>query len=70
MGFFSDLFFGPSEPENTGKKKTTGGWSSYSPYGNEYDDYYGSLYDDAMSGDAAAIAEMRDEFGDDWEGEY
>ena len=68
MGFLSDLFFGPSEPVNTGKKKPDDrGWS---PFGNDYDDYYGQLHDDAMSGDLDAQAEMREEFGDDWEGEY
>lgn len=67
MGLLSDLFFGPSEPVNSVKKKPTGGWS---PFGNDYDDYYGDLHDDAMSGDIDAQEEMREEFGDDWEGEY
>lgn len=66
MGFFSDLFFGPSAPVNTEKKKPDS-WSSFS---DEYDDYYEQLHDDAMSGDLDAQAEMREEFGDDWEGEY
>lgn len=66
MGFLSDLFFGPSEPLNTGKKKP----DSWNTFNNEYDDYYEQLHDDGMSGDLDAQFEMREEFGDDWEGEY
>lgn len=63
-----DLLFGISESVNKGKKKPIDrGWS---PFGNDYDDYYSDLHDDAMSGDIAAQEEMREEFGDDWEGEY
>ena len=66
MGFLSDLFFGSSEPVNTGKKKP----DSWNAFNNDYDDYYEQIHDDAMSGDLDAQAEMREEFGDDWEGEY
>lgn len=66
MGFFSDLLFGLSEPVTTGRKKpVNGGWM-----GDDYDDYYEQLHDDAMSGDLDAQSEMREEFGDGWEGEY
>lgn len=68
MGLLSDLFFGSSEPVNSGKKKpNNGGWNSLV---DEYDDYYEQLHDDAMCGDLDAQAEMKEEFGDDWEGEY
>lgn len=36
----------------------------------EYDDYFGTLYDDAMNGDEAARNEMRSEFGDNWKDEF
>lgn len=66
MGLFSDLFFGPSDSMNTGKKKP----ANDSLLGDDYDDYYEQLHDDAVFGDEDAIAEMEEEFGDDWEGEY
>lgn len=68
MGLLSDLFFATAVPCDSGKKKKFDrGWS---PFGNDYDDYYAELYDDAVSGDFDAQEEMRQEFGDDWEGEY
>lgn len=36
----------------------------------EYDDYFGTLYDDAMNGDESARSEMQSEFGDNWKDEY
>lgn len=35
-----------------------------------YNNYYANVADDAMMGDKDAIEELRDEFGDDWEGEW
>lgn len=68
MGFLSDIFFGTDSTSSAPKKKTiTGGWS---PLEDDYDDYYEQIHDDAMSGDLEAQSEMREEFGDDWEGEY
>lgn len=49
------------------KKPNNGVWA---PLEDDYDDYYEQIHDDAMSGDLDAQAEMREEFGDDWEGEY
>jgi|BioPla2DNA2_1021312.scaffolds.fasta_scaffold03665_2 hypothetical protein len=68
MGFLSDLFFGSSRPVNSGKKETTS--DSWNSSDRDYDDYYDQVYDDAMCGDLDAQAEMREEFGDGWEGEY
>lgn len=69
MGFLSDLFFDTDSISSVDPKKKTnnGGWS---PLENDYDNYYEQVHDDAMCGDQDAIAEMREEFGDDWEGEY
>lgn len=68
MGFLSDLFFGTDSTDAAPKKKpNNGGWA---PLEDDYDDYYEQIHDDAMSGDLDAQAEMREEFGDDWEGEY
>lgn len=68
MGFLSDLFFGPDSTGAIPKKKSNNdGWA---PLEDDYDDYYEQIHDDAMSGDLDAQAEMREEFGDDWEGEY
>ncbi len=36
----------------------------------EYNNYYANIADDAMMGDEDAREELRDEFGDDWEGEW
>lgn len=36
----------------------------------EYNNYYANIADDAMMGDEDAIEELRDEFGDDWKGEW
>ena len=35
-----------------------------------YTNYYANVADDAMMGDKDAIEELRDEFGDDWKGEW
>lgn len=51
-------------------KPTAGTGTTSDSYETEYDDYYQDVYDDAVSGDADAIDEMEEEFGDDWEGEY
>lgn len=69
MGFLSDLFFGTDSTSSVDpkKKQNNGGWS---PLKDDYDNYYEQIHDDAMCGDQDAIAEMREEFGDDWEGEY
>lgn len=68
MGFLTDFIFGSSESMQNGKKQPAD--RSWSPFGNDYDDYYGELHNDAMSGDLDAQAEMREELGDDWEEEY
>lgn len=68
MGFLSDIFFGTDSTSSTSKKKpNNGGWT---PLEDDYDSYYEQIHDDAMSGDLDAQTEMREEFGDDWEGEY
>lgn len=69
MGFLSDLFFGTDSTSSVDSKKKTnnGGWA---PLEDDYDSYYEQIHDDAMSGDLDAQVEMREEFGDDWEGEY
>lgn len=67
MGFLSDLFFGTELTDSAPKKKPNGGWT---PFEDNYDDYYEQIHDDAMSGDQDAIDEMEEEFGDDWGGEY
>lgn len=68
MGFFSDLLFGTDSTGSVpNKKPNNGGWA---PLEDDYDNYYEQLHDDAMCGDLDAQAEMREEFGDDWEGEY
>lgn len=68
MGLLSDIFFGTDTAGASPKKKpNNGGWA---PLEDDYDDYYEQIHDDAMSGDLDAQAEMREEFGDDWEGEY
>lgn len=66
MGLFSDIFFGTSQTNNGSRKNPIGG----NFLGDDYEDYYEEIHDDAMCGDLDAQAEMREEFGDDWEGEY
>lgn len=61
-----DLLLGTGTSNNATKKPR----SSFSSSMDEYDEYYEDTYNDAMSGDEDAIAEMRSEFGDDWDGEY
>lgn len=39
-------------------------------HGDNYYEYYDQLHDDAICGDIDAQMEMREEFGDDWEGEF
>lgn len=41
-----------------------------SDYNYNYNSYYSQLSAEAMAGDWEAISEMREEFGDDWEGVY
>lgn len=41
-----------------------------SDYNHNYNSYYSQLSAEAMAGDWEAISEMREEFGDDWEGIY
>lgn len=67
MGFLSDLLFGSSSTSATNNFNPRN--NSYSRMSDE-DDYYEDLHCDAMSGDQDAINEMREEFEDDWEGEY
>lgn len=75
MGFLSDLIFGSDEPSNSGyyqsetKSKPKQKSTNYNSY-DRYDRYYEGLHDDAKCGDKMAEAEMREEFGDDWENEY
>lgn len=66
MGLLSDLLFGTGTP-TTNNRKTSSGFHSLE---DDYDDYYETTYDEAMTGDQSCIAEMREEFGDDWESEY
>lgn len=64
MGFLSDVLYGSS---TTKPAKPTHGWNNPD---SDYDDYYGSLHDDAICGDREAAKELREEFGDDWDEEY
>ena len=66
MGFFSDLFWGTS----FGGGSDAGASKRYDNSVNGYDGYYKQVHNDALCGDPDAAAEMRDEFGDDWQGEY
>ncbi len=68
MGLLTDLLFGSADSSASLKKKTDK--PKKSNFEKDYNEYYQSVYDDAMTGDEAAQEEMRDEFGDDWEGEY
>lgn len=68
MGLLKDLLFGSTVSSASSKKKPAK--PKKSDFEKSYNDYYQSVYDDAISGDEAAQEEMRDEFGEDWEGEY
>lgn len=68
MGLLKDLLFGSTDSSDYSKKKPAK--IKKSDFEKDYNNYYQSVYDDAMEGDEAAQEEMRDEFGDDWEGEY
>ncbi len=68
MGLLKDLLFGSADSAVSSRKKTAR--PKNSGFEKDYNDYYQSVYDEAMTGDEAAQEEMRDEFGDDWEGEY
>lgn len=68
MGLLKDLLFGSTDSSDYSKKKSAK--TKKSGFEKDYNNYYQSVYDDAMEGDEAAQEEMRDEFGDDWEGEY
>lgn len=68
MGLLTDLLFGSADSSASLKNKTDK--PKKSNFEKDYNEYYQSVYDDAMTGDEAAQEEMRDEFGDDWEGEY
>ena len=68
MGSLKDLLFGSTDSSDYSKKKLAK--TKKSGFEKDYNNYYQSVYDDAMEGDEAAQEEMRDEFGDDWEGEY
>lgn len=68
MGLLKDLLFGPTDSSSSLKKKPQK--PTVSDFQKNYNDYYQSVYDDAMAGDEAAQEEMLDEFGEDWEGEY
>ena len=73
MGFFSDFFWGTSSAggsDSGASKKGSGFFGGYDNSVNGYDGYYKQVHNDALWGDPDAAAEMRDEFGDDWEGEY
>jgi len=65
MGLIKDLFY-PSEAD--AKKKPVAGVPG--AFEEDYEDYYGELHDEAICGNLAAEEEMREEFGDDWEGEF
>lgn len=68
MGLLKDLLFGSTDSSDYSKKKPAK--TKKSNFEKDYNNYYQSVYDDAMEGDEAAQKEMHDEFGDDWEGEY
>lgn len=68
MGLLKDLLFGSTDSSDSSKKKPAK--TKKSDFEKDYNNYYQSVYDDAMEGDKAAQEEMRDEFGDNWEGEY
>lgn len=68
MGLLKDLLFGSTDSSDCSKKKPAK--TKKSDFEKDCNNYYQSVYDDAMEGDEAAKEEMRDEFGDDWEGEY
>lgn len=68
MGLLKDLLFGSTDSSDYSKKKPAK--TKKSDFEKDCNNYYQSVYDDAMEGDEAAKEEMRDEFGDDWEGEY
>ena len=73
MGFFSDLFWGTSSGAGSDAVASKKGSGFFGGYGNSvqgYDGYYKQVHNDALWGDPDAAAEMRDEFGDDWQGEY
>lgn len=68
MGLLKDLLFGSTDSSDYSKNKLAK--TKKSDFEKDYNNYYQSVYDDTMEGDEAAQEEMRDEFGDDWEGEY
>lgn len=68
MGLLKNLLFGPADSSALSKKRPSK--PKNSDFQKTYNDYYQSVYDDAMAGDEAAQEEMLDEFGEDWEGEY
>lgn len=68
MGLLKDLLFGSADSSDYSKKKPAK--TKKSDFEKDYNNYCQSVYDDAMEGDKAAQEEMRDEFGDNWEGEY
>ncbi len=68
MGLFNDLLFGPAGSSVSLKKKPAK--TKNSDFQKDYNEYFQSVYDDAMAGAEDAQEEMLDEFGDDWEGEY
>lgn len=68
MGLLKDLLFGSTDSSASSKKGATK--TKNFNFEKDYNDYYQSVYDDALAGDEAAQEEMHDEFGKDWEGEY
>ncbi len=68
MGLFNNLLFGSAGSSVSLKKKPAK--TKNSDFQKDYNEYFQSVYDDAMAGDEDAQEEMLDEFGDDWEGEY
>lgn len=64
MGLISDILFG-TDSSSTSSQSKKGSWMG----SDDYDSYYEDCYDDAKSGDLDAQAEMREEFGDDWDEE-
>ena len=68
MGLLKDLLFGSADSFASSRKKPAR--PKNFGFEKDYNGYYQSVYDDSMAGDEAAQEEMRDEFGEDWEGEY
>jgi len=70
MGFLLDLLFGAFAGGGPKSSKANDSFGGYDDSIDGHDSYFRQVHNDAMAGDPAAIDEMRNEFGDGWEGEY